>query len=79
MCYILYDLKESFGITERTDIHTLLDAIGGRVVNYWTEDLEYSMWSGKEGQTEVDIVSQNDFLYKLYLNNPGIFRARKQQ
>ena len=70
--YILYDLKESFGITERTDIHTLLDAIGGRVVNYWTEDLEYSMWSGKEGQTEVDIVSQNDFLYKLYLNNPGI-------
>ena len=69
--YIVYDFKESFGIMEKTDIHTLLNAIGGRVVSYQTEDLDYSMWGGKTGQTEVDIVSQNDFLYKLYLSDPG--------
>ena len=70
----------AFGITDKVDISELLDAIGGKVslYHYWSEENgeEYisdaSPWCGNVGQTSVVILSENDIVYELYLDDPSI-------
>lgn len=70
--------RDAFGLNKATDIHNLIAAIGGKVDNfrYWTqEDAEMDgddIDRGMPGQTEVDILSQHQVLYKLFLDDPNI-------
>lgn len=79
-CYsVTCDIEKAFGITQKTDIHELIDMVGGQVVfyNYWRESYEVYdkadfMWSSEDGQTEVGIVTRDSMVYDLYLDNPAV-------